>query len=108
MIPLATEFDADRFHFTQIDRQSDVACYRKRKIDGKAESFEVVIIQKRKAHTWPNGKTSPAHEAMPSSEQWGSAGWTYTERMAALHKVGEITQGRRSIQQETSVLRASQ
>jgi hypothetical protein len=36
-----------------------------------------VIIQKRNAYTWPDGQTTPAHEAMPSPRDWGKYGWTY-------------------------------
>lgn len=45
--------------------------------------FEVVIVQERQAHTWPNGVTTPAHEAMPGNEQWGTAGWSPFDLPAA-------------------------
>ncbi len=45
---------------------------------------ELVIVQKSKDHTWPNGDFVPAHERMPSSEQWGTYGWSYSNLPSAL------------------------
>jgi hypothetical protein len=83
MIPLATTFRADGFDFEQVDRDGDVATYLKTKQGHESQCFEVVLVQKYKEHTWPNGNTTPAHEAMPSSETWGTKGWTYPEREQA-------------------------
>lgn len=41
----------------------------------ETDSF-VISTRRVKEHTWPNGNRTPAHEAMPSSEQWGTYGWT--------------------------------
>jgi hypothetical protein len=109
MIPLPTKFRADGFDFTLIDRVDDVAVVHKTK--GTVESFEVVIVQRRAAHTWPNGNTTPAHEAMPASETWGTSGWTVTTKAEAYRKVTavlETIQTRRlaSIKQPEAVLEA--
>lgn len=85
MKKLETAFTFDGYCFKQLDRVGDVAIYHKTK-GLLSESFEVVIIQKRDAHTWPNGVTTPAHEAMPSSEQWGVKAWTYTSREMAVQR----------------------
>ena len=89
MTTLPTAFHKDGFDFVQIDRVDDVAVYRKTK-GVQVESFEVVIVQKRAEHTWPNGNTTPAHEAMPSSEQWGAQGWTLPTKLQAYSKVAEV------------------
>ena len=70
---LAAAFRKEGFDFKQIDRQGDVALFSKTK--GRVESFEVVIVQKHKEYEIA-GNIIPAHEAMPSSEQWGAAGWS--------------------------------
>ena len=77
MKTLPTTFGSDDFDFQQLRREGDVAIFVKQKPPFKFKSYEVVIIQKRDAYIWPNGLTTPAHEAMPSSRDWGKYGWTY-------------------------------
>ena len=74
---LPTTFRSDGFDFEQLAREGDIAIFVKQKLPLRFKSYEVVIIQKRDAYTWPNGQTTPAHEAMPSSRDWGKYGWTY-------------------------------
>jgi hypothetical protein len=77
MKTLPTTFRSDDFDFQQLRREGDIALFVKQKPPFKFKSYEVVIIQKRDAYTWPNGLTTPAHEAMPSSRDWRKYGWTY-------------------------------
>jgi hypothetical protein len=72
----ATSRSAD-FDFQQLRREGDIAIFVKQKPPFKFKRYEVVIIQKRDAYTWPNGQTTLAHEAMPSSRDWGKYPWTY-------------------------------
>ena len=73
MTPLPTQFpgraDQKGFFFTQIEHLGDVCLLSKRKSDWKCDKFEVVFVQKRAEHVWPNGITEPAKEAMPCPEQ---------------------------------------
>ena len=82
--PLAKEFSYNQHQFFMLARQGDVALFAKRK--GGRWFYEVVIIQKHGAHTWPNGKESPARETMPANEQWGTYGWTPYDWAAAWEK----------------------
>ena len=77
MKTLPTKFGSDGFNFEQLRREGDIAIFVKRKPPFKFKNYEVVIIQKRDAYIWPNGATTPAHEAMPSSRDWGKYGWTF-------------------------------
>jgi hypothetical protein len=77
MKTLPTTFGSDNFDFQQLRREGDIAIYVKQKPGFSFRSYEVVMIQKRNAYTWPDGQTTPAHEAMPSSRDWGKYGWTY-------------------------------
>ena len=77
MKTLPATFGSDGFDFQQLRREGDIAIFVKQKPGFSFKSYEVVIIQKRDAYTWPNGETTPAHEAMPSSRDWGKYGWTY-------------------------------
>ncbi len=89
MKTLPTTFKHDKFLFRQIDRQGDIALFEKTKGPGRALSYEVVIVQKRKE--WAiNGKIVPAHEAMPGPESWGIYGWTYTTRSDAYGRMTRL------------------
>lgn len=101
MIPLAIKFKSDGFDFRQIHRSDDIAIYSKSK--GEFTGLEVVLVQKRAEHTWPNGSTTPAHEAMPGSESWGTKGWSYTDRTAALARMSALMQMPPSIKQPRAV-----
>jgi hypothetical protein len=79
---LPTTFGSDGFNFQQLRREGGIAIFLKQKpglvreYPASCKSYEVVMIQKRDAYTWPDGQTTPAHEAMPSSRDWGKYGWT--------------------------------
>ena len=77
MKALATTFGSDGFEFQQLRREGDIASFVKLKPGFSFRSYEVVMMQKRAAYTWPDGQTTPAHEAMPSSRDWGKYGWTF-------------------------------
>ncbi len=59
-----------------LARRGRVALLAKTKANLSRDHYEVIIVQERKAHVWPNGIESEAHEAMPCSEDWGKYGWT--------------------------------
>ena len=80
MIPIADKFRLDGFDFRLVKRIGDVALFEKSKPHHSRPCFEVVIVQKRRETRFPNGRVTPAHESMPASEQWGTAGWSYSER----------------------------
>lgn len=73
---LAESFNWDGFHFQLVCRLADVALFAKVAKNHSAPSYEVVFVRKRSSTIFPNGKTTPAHESMPSPEQWGTYGWT--------------------------------
>jgi hypothetical protein len=79
MIPLADKFRLGGFDYRLVRRIGDVALFEKSKPHHSRPCYDLVIVQRRKAHTWPNGKTTPAREAMPRWEQWGDAGWSYSD-----------------------------
>lgn len=89
MTPLAPTFRADGFDFEQVEREGDLAIYRKTKGENQ-EGFELIVIQKRAEHTWPNGNTTPPHEAYPSSESWGTSGFTFNALTDARHRLNAL------------------
>ena len=78
MQPLATTFDEGRFHYTQLERQGDIALFQQQHKEAPGViRFEVVRIRIQAEHTWPNGNTTPEREAYPGSTLWGRYGWTF-------------------------------
>lgn len=77
MQTLPVQFTQGRFIYTQIHRQTDRAIYLQVHPESGHTRYEVVKIRVAKAHTWPNGHTTPEHEAYPGPGTWGVYGWTY-------------------------------
>lgn len=83
--PLEQSFREDGFSFQLVARQGDVALFAKTQPKHTVPGYEVVIVQKHKATYWPDGRVSPAREAMPRSEEWGTKAWTPGNWRSALH-----------------------
>jgi hypothetical protein len=77
MQPIDTAFDEGRFHYTQLERNADIAIYEQQhKENPKVVRFEVIQIRVQPAHTWPSGQTTPEREAYAGSSSWGRLGFT--------------------------------
>jgi hypothetical protein len=76
MQPIPLEFQEGRFVFTQVRREGMWAIYRQTHRDGPMTRYEVVRLHVQRAHTWPNGQTTPEKEAFPAASAWGQQGWT--------------------------------
>lgn len=77
MKPLPKTFRKSGFDFEQLKRIGNVALYRK--TNGNIESFELVKVQAHDGYFIKDVEMPPA-EFYPSSEQWGTNGWTFTTR----------------------------
>ncbi len=89
MKPLATAFKSHGFHFEQVERQANIAIYRKSKPG--YSGYEVVRIQHIKPVLF-HGKLIPEHERMPSDEQWGTHGFTCQTLDAAKARFHQLLQ----------------
>jgi hypothetical protein len=89
MKKIPTTFRKHGFNFKLLMREGDIALFRKTKLGLKFESFEVVVIQRHGTFT-VEGKQVAAGEHLPYSEQWGDAGWTYSDRLSAERKFHEL------------------
>ena len=78
MIELPHQITKSGFKLTQVWREKDVAIYQQQSIrPGDCPPyFEVVRVQSHNGITFPNGKTAPPSEYMPSSESWGRDAFT--------------------------------
>jgi hypothetical protein len=83
--PLCSEFKHCGYNYRQIKREGNVAIYSQAK-GGVVLAYEVIVIRNRPARTWPNGKTTPEHEAYPGNEEWGRFGWTCVTLDRALER----------------------
>ena len=73
------------------------AIYRQMRPHWKSPRYEVIVIRIAKEHTWPDGNTTPEHEAYPSSSSWGSLGtshYTLVEAQERLARVASAQEGR--------------
>ena len=73
--PLAESFKLDGFEFKQLWREGKIALFQKQKAGGVV-SYEVVKIQAKPERVMFEHAV-PFHEAMPSSETWGTNGWSF-------------------------------
>jgi hypothetical protein len=74
-IELATEISAQGRTYKQIKRRGQVALYEL-SVKGELRGFEVIVIQIHAAGE-RFGKWYPTREGFPSSESWGTSGFSY-------------------------------
>lgn len=89
MITLETSFSYDGFVLTQVKREGKVALFEKTKATHKSPSYEVVVVQVSKARE-VFGRAIAEHEIMPSSEEWGTNGWSYSDLDSALKRFDKL------------------
>jgi hypothetical protein len=75
MKPLPTQFTKQGFEFTQIKRVGMLAIYVKQSLHNKGSTYEVIRVQSHNGRTIAGKYFEPA-EYFPSSEQWGTHGFT--------------------------------
>src|ERR1700704_4546054 len=76
MQPIPPEFTEGNFQYRQVERHGALALYTQTHRHATLGRYEVVRIRVSPAHTWPNGHTTPEHEAYPGSSSWGRDGFT--------------------------------
>lgn len=98
MKTLETHFRHDKFDFTQLFRERDVAIFIQMK-EGQSPAFEVIRVQNHGAaeFSMKNPKTDEvkritieAGEDYPRSEDWGTHGWTFRSEAEAMQKAQEL------------------
>ncbi len=88
---LPSEFERYGFSFRQVHRTPVAVVYEAMLLGGSSPTYEVIrpnISKQRNVDgTWT--PCSP-YEAYPSSEQWGSRGWTFLSKDEAMEKCETI------------------
>jgi hypothetical protein len=85
MNTIPTRYSKHGWRFKLVERTAKAAIYsQSRHPDlpegGKASAYELVRIRKRKERTFERAGVSvkvEAGEYLPSTEEWGSQGWTF-------------------------------
>ena len=89
MKELGTDFNRNGFRHHQVAREGMIALYRRERIGGRAEHYEVARIVVRKA-TEIFGEVIGEREAYPASEDWGVRGWTFLDSYGAWEKFRQL------------------
>ena len=92
MTPLPDHLRVDGFDLRLLKREGDIALLEKSKKGYENRSYEVVRIQHHPDTHWPDGRITPAREALPSNEQWGDHGWSYRDEDEARAKYFSLLQ----------------
>ena len=86
MTPLPAQWTRNGLVSRVIKRTGDVVMVQL----GKADCYEVAIVQRHNGRTLPNGVILPPAEHMPSTEEFGRKGWYYPDRDMANAKYRDL------------------
>jgi hypothetical protein len=86
-------FTRGGFHHRLLKRHGDVCLVQRRNLLTDSVHWEVVRLQHESARViW--GRAYPAHLRYPGTEQWGTAGWTYTTLPEAERRFSALLEAR--------------
>ena len=89
MKKLPTEFVLKKRSFRLMQREGDVVLVEAR-IGGGTPYFEIHKLRKVAEHTFPNGRTTKAHEALQPTSRFGYRAWAYNSEAEAREKFAQI------------------
>lgn len=87
-------FDRDDWRHVLLRRAGDACLVERTNLGTGSVHWEVIVVQHRAAEISQRGRAYPAREVYPNNEQWGEAGWTFTERSLADARMAALTQHR--------------
>lgn len=89
--PLEVEFTKTGFRFKQLCREGDVAIFHKVRLSPKPHDagFEVIVVGRHDGYEIAGNRFEPS-EMYPSSEQWGTRGWTYQDLYSAEQRFAQL------------------
>ena len=86
MIPLPAQWTRRGYVSRVIKRAGNVVMVQL----GKADCYEVAIVQQHNGRTLPDGRVLEPAEYMPCDEEFGTKGWYYPDRDMANAKYREL------------------
>ena len=89
MKKLDKEFESSSFKFKQIHREKMFAIYERHHISSENKHYEAIKIQSHNGYEIAGNKIPPS-ECYPTSNSWGTHGFTCLTKKAAYDKLDEI------------------
>ena len=89
MKKLDKEFESSNFKFKQIHREKMFAIYERHHISSENKHFETIKIQSHNGYEIAGNKIPPS-ECYPTSNSWGTHGFTCLTKKAAYDKLDEM------------------
>jgi hypothetical protein len=74
----------------ELLEQTGPVCLVRRSKGSRQMDYEVARLQRHKSRKWPNGKFTPEGWHYPTSQQWGTYGWSYADLAKARKKYDEV------------------
>ena len=102
-LPLDKTYAKNGYHFNLVLRDGDVAVYAQcHRPNGTPVAYEVFKV-KRVKETIMFGRVIPAHEAVPSNEEWGTKGWTIMDLHEAKRRAYQLASAKPGRKQEATL-----
>lgn len=89
MKKLDKEFESSSFKFKQIHRENMFAIYERHHISSEKKHYEAIKIQSHNGYEIAGNKIPPS-ECYPTSNSWGTHGFTCLTKKAAYDKLDEM------------------
>jgi len=89
MKKLDKEFESSSFKFKQIHRENMFAIYERHHISSENKHYEAIKIQSHNGYEIAGNKIPPS-ECYPTSNSWGTHGFTSLTKKAAYDKLDEM------------------
>jgi hypothetical protein len=92
--------DQRGYLFTVLKRQGDLVLLEKSNPGHRSgqKFWEVCYLHTRQETHWPDGRVTPSHEALPSSQEWGQCGYSPATLEAAEKLFQDLAaRGRRNL-----------
>ena len=86
MKPLPSTFTAKGFDHQLVQRQGNLAIYRRNRTGSARAHFEVIRVQHHNGFTLA-GVSIPPAETYPTATQWGTNGWTCPDMDSAQRRL---------------------
>lgn len=82
-------FSIKGFNYKQIHRDYEWAIYERHRIGSDHPHYEVIRIRKHNGYSVGDGHIEPS-EYYPSSEEWGTYGFTFSDKQDAFDKFDRL------------------
>ena len=89
MKKLDKEFESTGFKYKQIHRENTFAIYERHHISSEKKHYETIKIQSHNGYEIAGNKIPPS-ECYPTSNSWGSNGYTCLDKKAAYNRLDRM------------------